>query len=168
MQKLLVSACLLGHAVRYDGKGYAAQDGWLARWREEGRVVPLCPEVAGGLPVPRPPAEIRDGDGAQVLDERARLFTREGADVTAHFLAGARAALDLVQNEGIRVAVLKARSPSCGSGRIYDGTFQKVLRDGDGVTAALLKANGVAVFDESQLELAAAHLARLEHVQPER
>ena len=161
MEKVLISACLLGERVRYDGRGFAVS-GWLERWTREGRVVPLCPEVAGGLPVPRPPAEIERGAGSDVLAGNARLATREGVDVTAHFLAGATIALQTARREGIRVAVLKARSPSCGSGRIYDGTFSGTLRDGDGTTAALLRANGVAVFDESQLEEAAAHLAGLE------
>jgi uncharacterized protein YbbK (DUF523 family) len=132
------------------------------RWSSEGRVVPLCPEVEGGLPVPRPPAEIQNGDGAEVLAGNARLLTRDGRDVTAPFQKGARRALERVQKEGIRVAVLKARSPSCGSGRIYDGTFSGTQRTGDGTTAALLRAHGVAVFDETQLDAAAAQLDRLE------
>jgi uncharacterized protein YbbK (DUF523 family) len=125
-------------------------------------VVPLCPEVAGGLPVPRPPAEIQTGDGAAVLAGRARILARDGNDVTAQFVAGAARALEAVQQARIRVAVLKARSPSCGSQRIYDGTFSGTLREGDGTTAALLRAHGVAVFDESQLVEAAAHLALLD------
>lgn len=162
MQRILISACLLGERVRYDGRGYPVAEGWLERWSREGRVVPLCPEVAGGLPVPRAPAEIQRGDGAAVLAGAAEIVNREGTDVTAHFRAGAEAALAAVRAHEVRIAVLKARSPSCGSGRIYDGTFSGTQRDGDGVTAALLRANGVAVFDETQLDAAAALLARLE------
>jgi uncharacterized protein YbbK (DUF523 family) len=161
VEKVLMSACLLGERVRYDGRGFAAGE-CLARWTREGRVVPLCPEVAGGLPVPRPPAEIRGGAGAEVLSGRAQLTTREGLDVTGHFLAGARIALETAQRERVRVAVLKARSPSCGTGRIYDGTFTGTLREGDGTTAALLRAHGIEVFDESQLDEVDARLASLE------
>ncbi|ANY89936.1 MULTISPECIES: DUF523 domain-containing protein [Pseudomonas] len=161
--KVLVSACLLGQPVRYDGRDSGHPD-ILQRWQAEGRVVPLCPEVAGGLPTPRPPAEIPGGQGAAVLDGRAQVVTVTGMDVSEAFLAGAREALALVRQHGIRVAVLKAGSPSCGNRLTYDGTFSGVKVPGEGVTTALLRREGVQVF--SELELEDAQRA-LEGVSPE-
>jgi uncharacterized protein YbbK (DUF523 family) len=161
VEKLLVSRCLLGHKVRYDGGAHGPFD-LLQRWQEEGRIVALCPEVAGGLPTPRPPAEIPGGQGAQVLDGSQPVLTNRGEDVTAAFVAGAEIALQLVRQHGLRVAVLKARSPSCGNTHNYDGSFSGTLIEGEGVTAALLRRAGVRVFNESQLAEAAAELARLE------
>jgi len=156
MEKILVSRCLLGHRVRYDG-GASGPFDLLQHWLDEGRVVPLCPEVAGGLPTPRPAAEIPGGHGARVLDGNAAVITTEGEDVSAQFLSGAYQALALAREHGIRIAVLKANSPSCGNLLTYDGTFSGVKVSGEGVTAALLKRNGVRVF--SELELAEAALA---------
>ncbi|MDR0209546.1 MAG: DUF523 domain-containing protein [Pseudomonas putida] len=161
--KVLVSACLLGQRVRYDGRDSGYPD-VLQRWQAEGRVVPLCPEVAGGLPTPRPPAEIPGGQGAAVLDGQAQVVTVTGMDVSEAFLAGARQALALVRQHGIRVAVLKAGSPSCGNRLTYDGTFSGVKVPGEGVTTALLRREGVQVF--SELELEDAQRA-LEGVSPE-
>lgn len=158
MEKLLVSRCLLGHKVRYDGGAHGPYD-LLQRWQDEGRIVPLCPEVAGGLPTPRPPAEIPGGQGGAVLDGRLPVLTDDGADVTAAFVAGAEIALRLVQQHGLRVAVLKARSPSCGNRQTYSGEFSGRLVEGAGVTAAALQAAGVVVFNEYELEQAAAWLA---------
>ena len=128
----------------------------LQRWLDEGRVVPLCPEVAGGLPTPRAAAEIPGGQGGEVLDGQALVITTEGEDVSAQFLSGAYQALELVQQHGIRIAVLKANSPSCGNLLTYDGTFSGVKVTGEGVTAALLKRHGVQVFSELELAEAAA------------
>jgi uncharacterized protein YbbK (DUF523 family) len=153
MQKILVSRCLLGHRVRYDG-GASGPFDQLQAWLDEGRVVPLCPEVAGGLPTPRAPAEIAGGQGSEVLQGQASVITTDGEDVSAQFLSGAYQALELVQQHGIRIAVLKANSPSCGNLLTYDGTFSGVKVSGEGVTAALLKRHGVLVF--SELELAEA------------
>ena len=161
MQKILVSRCLLGHRVRYDG-GASGPFDQLQQWIAEGRVVPLCPEVAGGLPTPRAAAEIPGGQGAEVLDGSARVITTEGEDVSAEFLSGARQALALVQQHGIRIAVLKANSPSCGNLLTYDGTFSGVKVSGEGVTAALLSRHGVRVFNESQLAEAVSALAALD------
>ena len=161
MEKLLVSRCLLGHKVRYDGGAHGPL-ALLLQWQAEGRVVALCPEVAGGLPTPRPPAEIPGGQGGAVLDGRLPVLTDGGADVTAAFVAGAEIALRLVWQHGLRVAVLKARSPSCGNRHNYDGSFSGNLVEGEGVTAALLRRHGVKVFNESQLAEAAAELRRLE------
>ena len=156
MQKILVSRCLLGHRVRYDG-GASGPFDQLATWQAEGRVVAVCPEVAGGLPTPRPSAEIPGGQGMDVWEGRAQVLTADGQDFSEAFLDGARQALALVQRHGIRIAVLKANSPSCGNLLTYDGTFSGVKVTGEGVTAALLKRHGVQVF--SELELAEAVVA---------
>ncbi|TWC37674.1 uncharacterized protein YbbK (DUF523 family) [Pseudomonas sp. SJZ079] len=161
MEKILVSRCLLGHRVRYDGGAHGPFD-LLERWQAEGRVVALCPEVAGGLPTPRPPAEIPGGQGAQVLDGQAAVITVDGEDVSAAFLAGAAQALTLVERHGIRLALLKARSPSCGNRENYDGNFSGVRVAGEGVTAALLRRAGVQVFNEDELAAAEAELRELE------
>jgi uncharacterized protein YbbK (DUF523 family) len=160
MEKILVSRCLLGHRVRYDG-GASGPFDQLQQWLAEGRVVPLCPEVAGGLPTPRAAAEIPGGQGAQVLDGDAAVITTDGEDVTVQFLSGAHQALDLVREHGIRIAVLKANSPSCGNLLTYDGTFSGVKVGGEGVTAALLKRHGVRVFNELELAEAASALKAL-------
>ncbi len=133
--------------MRFDGREKGSANPILERWLAEGRVVRVCPEVAGGLPVPRPPAEITNG----------RVMARTGADVTAEFERGAQEALRLVREFGIQIAVLKSGSPSCGSGFIYDGTFSKTRVDGDGVTTALLQRHGVQVF--SELDWAGAEAA---------
>jgi len=160
LPKVLVSACLLGQPVRYDGRSSGHPD-LLQRWQAEGRVVPLCPEVAGGLPTPRPPAEIPGGQGGEVLDGAAAVVTVTGEDVSAAFVAGAGQALALVRKHGIRVAVLKAGSPSCGNRLTYDGTFSGVKVPGEGVTTALLRREGVLVFSELELEQAELALAGL-------
>lgn len=161
MHRILVSRCLLGHRVRYDGGAHGPYD-LLQQWLDEGRVVALCPEVAGGLPTPRPPAEIAGGQGAQVLDGRLPVLTIDGADVTSAFVAGAQQALALVHEHGIRLALLKARSPSCGNLESYDGSFSGVRVAGEGVTAALLRRAGVQVFNEQQLDEARRALQALE------
>ncbi|MET1080338.1 MAG: DUF523 domain-containing protein [Pseudomonas sp.] len=161
MHKILVSRCLLGHRVRYDGGAHGPFDP-LQQWQAEGRVVAVCPEVAGGLGTPRPPAEIPGGQGGQVLDGLRPVLTDNGEDVTAAFCDGARQALALVQAHGIRMAVLKARSPSCGNREAYDGSFSGVKVAGEGVTAALLRRAGVEVFNEQELDAAAQRLARLD------
>jgi uncharacterized protein YbbK (DUF523 family) len=150
--RVLVSACLLGAEVRHHGGAATIEHPVLRRWREEGRIVGVCPEVAGGLPSPRPPAEIR---GLSVV-------TNGGRDVTAAFQSGARVAVRMAETLGIRVAVLKSRSPSCGVGQVYDGTFSGRLVAGDGVTAAALRRAGVQVFDEFHLVDADAALSALE------
>lgn len=142
--KILLSACLLGQKVRYDGKDCLQDHPRLSEWIKSGRTVSICPEMAGGLPTPRPPAEMV-GDNVLTID---------GKDVTAEYHLGAQKALELVQKHNIRVAILKARSPSCGSKQIYDGTHSKKLIDGMGITAALLIKHGVKVFDESEIDAA--------------
>lgn len=162
MEKVLVSACLLGARVRYNGSDKAVSDGVLARWIAEGRVVSLCPEVAAGLPTPRPPAEIRGAGGGAVLRGQAQVVDARGNDVSEAFVRGAEQALALVREQRIRVAVLTERSPSCGSSLIYDGGFGGVTRPGEGATTALLREHGVGVFNEEQLGEAAACLSRFD------
>ncbi|MGW9062972.1 DUF523 domain-containing protein [Achromobacter animicus] len=163
MHRVLISSCLLGNPVRYDGRGVPHGDAILARWREEGRVVAVCPEVAGGMPIPRPPAEIDPGENAaSVLAGRARVVAVTGDDVTAPFVRGAHEALAAAQARGIRMAVLKEGSPSCGSSYVYDGHFAGRRQPGMGVTAQLLRGAGVHVFSEHQWAEAAAFLAELE------
>lgn len=145
----LVSACLLGLPCAYDGRSRSV-DALLAL-AASGQVVPICPEVAGGLPIPRPPAEIVGGDGDDVLGGRARVMTETGGDVTAAFLQGAERTLAVVKQLGITTAILRQRSPSCGSMCIYDGTHKGVLVSGEGVTAALLRQHGVEVLAEEDV-----------------
>lgn len=160
MNKLLISACLLGDPVRYDGRGKGLRHAGLDRLIEQGRVIGFCPEVAGGLPVPRPAAEIRAGDGNAVIAGEASVVTGDGVDVSECFLEGARQALALCREHGIRVAVLTDKSPSCGSSRIYDGSFNRRPIKGSGVTAALLRRHGIAVFSQHRLDDALRQLAQ--------
>ncbi len=161
MDKILVSACLMGESVRHDGGHRGLRHPALEIWRDQGRLVVFCPEVEAGLQVPRPPAEITPGgNGGAVLAGRARVVEAGGRDVTDAFCAGAEAALDLARAEDCRFALLKQGSPSCGSGLIHDGRFAGTLRLGDGVTAALLRAAGIAVFGEERIDELAAALAR--------
>lgn len=158
--KVLVSACLLGQPVRYDGRSSGHPD-LLQRWQSEGRVVPLCPEVAGGLATPRAPAEIPGGQGSAVLDGDTQVITVDGENVSAQFLAGAQRALELVRRHRIGIAVLKSGSPSCGNVQTYDGTFSGSKVSGEGVTTALLRREGVLVFNELELEAAELALKQL-------
>lgn len=137
--RLLVSACLLGACCRYDGASKAHP--LMLELAARHTLVPVCPEQLGGLATPRPPAE-RRGD---------RVVTGAG-DVTAQYRRGAEETLRLCKLLGCEAAVLKERSPSCGHGQIYDGTFSGTLTAGDGVTAELLIANGIPVYGESQIE----------------
>lgn len=162
MIRILVSSCLLGERVRYHGGHARSDDSRLRRWVEDGRVVPFCPEVDGGLPTPRPPAEIRGGDGEAVLRGAAEVVTADGARVTEAFLKGAERALEAARAHGVGLAILTEASPSCGSGRIHDGTFSGRTRAGRGVTSALLERHGIRVFAADELDAAAACLERLE------
>ena len=132
---IIVSACLAGYRCRYDGK--IVPDEEIVALIKSGGAIPVCPEMMGGLPCPRVPAE-RTEDGLRVV-------TREGKDVTEAFTSGAKEALRMAKLYGCEKAILKAKSPSCGCGQIYDGTFSGTLRDGDGVTAELFRENGIAV-----------------------
>lgn len=151
--KILISACLAGQPVRYDGSAKLLPHEAVARWRAEGRLVMLCPELAGGFAVPRPPAEIEDGrDGEDVLDGLARVLEVSGADVSAAYIEGARIALDVARENDCRHALLIDGSPSCGSGFIHDGTFSGIRHAGQGVTAALLRRSGIAVYSDREVD----------------
>ncbi len=134
-EMIIVSACLAGYRCRYDGKTVPNEE--IVALMKRGEAIPVCPEMLGGLPCPRTPSE-RTADGTRVL-------MRDGKDVTEAYQKGAFETLRMANMYGCTHAILKARSPSCGCGKIYDGTFSGTLRDGDGVTAALLLENGITV-----------------------
>ena len=152
--KILISSCLLGEDVRYDGNNssIAFNPKFAFSLKElfmdilcDNEIYSFCPEVAGGLGVPRIPAEIVNNDKPFIIKNE------QGADVTINFLLGAKKALDLCLEENIKVALLKANSPSCGNINVYDGTFTNNLVEGQGLTARLLKENNIEVFNEKQL-----------------
>jgi uncharacterized protein YbbK (DUF523 family) len=156
MQKILISACLLGERVRFHGGDARVDHPILQRWHHEGRLVPICPEVIAGLTTPRPAAEIT------TIAVGRRVLTAAGADVTGAFERGAQAAIAACAAHDIRIAILKDGSPSCGSRSIYDGTFSGRRVDGQGMTAARLVERGVAVFGENEIDRAAAYLDAVE------
>ena len=137
---ILISACLMGRKCRYDGKDKNSID--LSVF-EGHNLIPVCPEVDGGLSIPRAPAE----------RVSSYIINKEGNDVTAEFKLGAKKALQTAIENNCKIAVLKAKSPSCGKGRIYDGSFSGTLTDGNGITAELLLANGIAVYTEDEIGL---------------
>ena len=143
MEALLVSACLLGFDCKYNGGNNALPAETLQKLRARYRLIPICPELMGGLPVPRTPSE-RRGD---------RVVSRDGRDVTAEYRRGAELSLRLAQRYDCRKALLKARSPSCGSGQIYDGSFSGMLIPGKGITAGLLESKKMEVFSEEKDEI---------------
>lgn len=142
MKTLLISRCLLGDKCRYDGKSKPLPAETLRALRARYDLIPVCPEVLGGLPTPRTPSE-RQGD---------RVVMKTGADVTKEYRRGAEAALQAAQENHVCSAVLKERSPSCGKGKIYDGTFTGTLTEGNGVTAEMLLEKGFTVYGESEIE----------------
>jgi uncharacterized protein YbbK (DUF523 family) len=143
---ILVSACLAGFQVTY--KGSHNLNEIIQKWFEEKKAIPVCPEVLGGLSTPRDPAEIIGGDGDDVLDGQAKVMTKHGVDVTEAFIKGAEETLAIAQKEGAKVVILKERSPSCGGNMIYNGEFSGTKKSGHGVTAALLRRNGIQVLSE--------------------
>ena len=147
---VVVSACLAGVACTYAAEAKTRR--WAVDLVASGRAVLVCPEVAGGLPIPRPEAEIHGGEGADVIEGRARVVSVDGEDVTENYLRGAQIAVDAARRSGATTAILKARSPSCGCGRIYDGSFGGTLRDGDGVAAAALKREGLDVLTDEDIQ----------------
>jgi uncharacterized protein YbbK (DUF523 family) len=148
--RVIVSACLAGVACTHQAQAKTRES--ILRLVNQGRALLVCPEVAGGLPIPRPAAEIVGGDGGDVLAGRAQVIDETGADVTQNYLAGARKAADAARGVGARLAILKARSPSCGCGTIHSGGFDGELRTGDGVTAAMLKQEGLEVVSDETIE----------------
>jgi len=160
--RVLVSSCLLGESVRYDGSHARADNTILERWKVERRLVPFCPELAGGFSVPRSPAEIQGEGGLAVVRGEAIVVEKAGRDVTACFVLGAHRALQAARCDNVKLAILKDGSPSCGSTYIGNGSFKGLKRAGQGVTAALLEQQGIRVFSERQIKEAAAYLAQLE------
>ncbi len=152
--KILISACLTGERVRYDNRSFSITAPILLAWQREGLLVSVCPEVIGGLGIPRPPAEISGGSGKGVLQGKSRIINRAGDDVTPRFIRGAKQALSLAKSHQVSMAILKAKSPSCGSELVYDGSFTGRLVKGKGVTAALLEENAIPVFSEKELQKA--------------
>lgn len=140
MENLLISSCLLGIACRYDGKSVKSVD--VEALKEKYNLIPVCPEIYGGLPTPRVPSE-RQGD---------KTMMKDGTDVTENYLRGAKIAYELCLEFDCKKALLKERSPSCGKGKIYDGSFSGTLTEGNGVTAEYLMARGIEVFGESEIE----------------
>jgi len=158
MHKILISACLLGKHVRYDGHHSLVQSDILQRWQQQGRLLALCPEVAGGLAVPRPAAEIDAGNAEAVIQGKASIRCKDGTDVTDAFMAGAEMALALCMQHDIGMAILKEGSPSCGVMRLNDGRFSGHKIEGQGLTTLLLQRHGIAVFNEFQLLEAEAYV----------
>ena len=141
--KILVSACLLGYPVRYDGKSTPLKNlAWLQQLQQQNRVVIICPEQEGGLPTPREPAE----------RQQDKVITANGQDVTQEFEQGAQLALKLCKQHKIKIALLKAKSPSCGNQQIYNGQFNNTLIAEQGVTAELLTKNNITVYSELQIK----------------
>ena len=139
MENILISACLIGVSCRYDGGTKTVPE--IKELMAKYNLVPVCAEILGGLPTPRVPAE-RIGD---------KIITKDGRDVSAEYIRGANEVLRLAELYGCKKAILKERSPSCGFGVIYDGTFTDHFKEGNGVTAELLSANGIEIYGESKI-----------------
>lgn len=158
-EKILISACLLGEPVRYNGSGLHLEHRLLAEWQAAGILVPLCPEVSAGFPTPRPPAEIEEGRlGTDVLEGQGGIFDINGRDVTEQFRLGASLAVKTAREAGCRFALLTDGSPSCGSTLIYSGNHDGQKRSGMGVVAADLRKNGVEVYAQHQIQELAERL----------
>lgn len=143
MHRILVSQCLYGgEPVRYDGRCKAETDPRFLKWKEEGRLIPVCPEVFGGLSVPRSDAQ----------RQAQRIIARTGEDVTWAYRKGAEEAVRLAKEHRVLCAIMKEKSPSCGSNLIYDGSFTGTLIKGRGLAAELLQEAGIMVFSEDQLD----------------
>lgn len=139
MKKILVSACLLGIPCRYDGKSNPNQE--VISLKDKFELIPICPEVLGRLPTPRIPAEIQG----------ERVVRSDGVDVTLEYTKGAKKALEIAKEKDCDLAILKAKSPSCGNREIYDGTYTKTLIKGKGITVKLFEKNGITVINESEI-----------------
>jgi uncharacterized protein YbbK (DUF523 family) len=147
---ILVSACLLGTNCKYSGGNNLTPK--VLELLKELNIIPVCPEELGGLLTPREPCEIQNGAGKEVLEGKVRVLNKKGEDVTEKFIKGAGETLDLAKKHSCTAAILKAKSPSCGCGTIYDGTFSHKFKEGSGVTAQLLLDNGIAVMTEDDFE----------------
>lgn len=160
--KILVSACLMGFKVRYNGSDKPLVAKTLARWQQEQRLVTHCPELAAGLATPRLPAELNGGDGREALSARASILESDGRDVTQTYILAAWLALKTAQENDCRFALMTDGSPTCGSMKIYDGNFAGKTLPGQGVAAALLRQHGVEVYAEHQLSELIARINELE------
>jgi uncharacterized protein YbbK (DUF523 family) len=158
MNKILVSACLMGENVRYNGRFKVNKSRVLLGLKLQGRLVSFCPEVGGGLPVPRPCSEISGQDGRAVLHGYARVMNIKGKDVTPYFLTGAQKTLELARLHKIKLAILKDGSPSCGSTYIYDGSFSGIKKPGKGITTVLLEEKSIRIFSEREIPEAVEYL----------
>ncbi len=147
---ILVSACLLGVDCKYDGSNNL-NERVLRFLRYKGGFIVSCPELLGGLSIPRGPYEITGGTGKEVIEGKARVKSHKGDDVTEEFLKGAEEALRIAKQNGVKLAILKARSPSCGVDRIYDGTFSGAQINGDGVVATLLRREGIKLISDEDI-----------------
>lgn len=143
MDKILISKCLMGENVKYSGGNNKIENSIIEKWKNEGRLIPICPEVEGGLPTPRPPSEIRD----------SRVINNLGCDVTEQFVHGAKIACEKAKISEAKYALMKQGSPSCGGKRIYDGTFSGTKKPGMGITARLLTDMGIRIFDENEINI---------------
>ena len=146
----LISACLLGIKCTWDGTDKYKDERIIKVLKDE-TLIPVCPEQLGGLKTPRPPQEVQGGSGEDILDGKCKVKNINGEDVTGEFITGAEETLRLAKLYKVSQFIGKSRSPSCGCGQIYDGTFSGKLIDGDGVTTALLKRNGIKVITEEDL-----------------
>ena len=154
-EKVMLSACLAGVNCVYDGTNKF--NPVFASLHKSGQAIIFCPEALGGLKIPHSPSEIVGGDGFAVLDGSARVLSKDGKDVTSFFIKGAKKVLSLVKKHHVKRVILKSKSPSCGCGNIFEGTFSKKLVPGYGVTAALLKMNGIEVCCEAQCDTQETH-----------
>lgn len=146
---IVISACLCGINCKYNGKNNLNEK--ALKLFEEGKAVLICPEELGGMSTPRIPHEIIEGTGAEVLDGKALVVSKDGENSTEKFIRGAEDALKIAKTADAKLAILKAKSPSCGCGKIYDGSFKGIKREGNGVTAELFLRNGIKVITEEEL-----------------
>lgn len=144
---IIVSACLIGHKCKYNGGDNRNEP--LIKFLEDKKYITVCPEVDGGLPIKRSPAEISTGNGEDVLKGKGQVITIDGEDVTDQFVLGAQHALKQCIMSRAKYAILKEKSPSCGSVFVYDGSFSKNIVAGAGVTTSLLRNNGIVVLNEN-------------------
>ncbi|EGU58885.1 hypothetical protein VINI7043_08155 [Vibrio nigripulchritudo ATCC 27043] len=158
MEKVLISSCLVGNKVRYNASCLSVPESDLDWLHSNLELVVFCPELSAGMPIPRAPAEIIQGKGNDVILGAASVVGDDGIDVTNQFIEGAQNTLEMCKEHQIKYAVLAEGSPSCGSSKIYDGTFSGTKIDGSGVTAALLESAGIKVFSQYNLATLRAKL----------
>lgn len=166
MQYILISSCLIGNKVRYDGGHCKVSDQCIQSWQNAKVLVPLCPEVHSGLPVPRLSAEVRNYSAISTMQEKTKVFDKENSDITHNYIEGAKAALRLCNKFSIKMAILKEYSPSCGVQKIYDGNFSGRKIKGMGVTTSHLLQNGIKVFSEYQIQEALEYYKILTGLNP--